>query len=98
MPFLEQDNLYRQFDLTRPYAQQLPAATATHVKTYYCPSHRAPGTLSKENPGDGPPGALADYAACGGNGNENGVTATRGFVLGPSPISGGPVTSWKGTG
>jgi prepilin-type N-terminal cleavage/methylation domain-containing protein len=96
MPYLEQDNLYRQFDLTRPYADQSPTATANHVKTYYCPTHRSPGVLSRESTGDGPPGALADYAACGGNGNENGVNATGTFVLGTSTVAGGRITSWRG--
>jgi prepilin-type N-terminal cleavage/methylation domain-containing protein len=97
LPFIEQDNLYRQFDLSRPYAQQSPTATGTHVRIYYCPTHRAPGKLSQENAGDGPPGALGDYAACGGNGNENGVNATGTFVLGPSTVAAGLVTSWSGT-
>jgi prepilin-type N-terminal cleavage/methylation domain-containing protein len=98
MPYLEQDNLYRQFDVRRPYAQQAASATGTHVKTYYCPTLRAPGVLSRENSGEGPPGALADYAACGGNGNENGVNATGTFVLGTSTVDGsGLVTSWKGS-
>jgi prepilin-type N-terminal cleavage/methylation domain-containing protein len=97
MPYLEQDNLYKQFDITRPYAQQTAAAAGTHVKTYYCPSHRAPDKLSRENTGEGPPGALADYAACGGNGNENGVNATGMFVLGESTVASGRITSWKGS-
>ena len=96
LPFLEQDNLFRQFDLTRPYAQQSPAATGTHVTTYYCPSHRTGRTLSRENAGEGPPGALADYAVCAGNGNENGPAATGAFALGPSTVSGGLITSWSG--
>jgi prepilin-type N-terminal cleavage/methylation domain-containing protein len=97
MPYLEQDNLYKQFDLTRTYAQQSAAAAGTHVKTYYCPTHRSPGVLSKENAGEGPAGALADYAACGGNGNENGVDATGTFVLGTSTVAGGLITSWRGS-
>jgi hypothetical protein len=50
--------------------------------------------LSREN--TGPPGALGDYAACAGNGNNNGVDATGAFVLGRSKIVNGLVTSWKG--
>jgi len=97
MPYIEQDNVYRQFDVSKPYAGQSPAATANHVNIYYCPSQRAPSVLSREAANDGPPGALADYAACGGNGNENGANATGVFVLGSSTISGGIVTSWKGS-
>jgi prepilin-type N-terminal cleavage/methylation domain-containing protein len=96
MPFLEQDPLYKQFNVSLPYAQQNPAATGTHVYLYYCPSQRMPGPLSKENAGEGPAGALGDYAACGGNGNENGVNATGVFVLGTSTVSGVTLTSWQG--
>jgi hypothetical protein len=97
MPYIEQDSVYRLFNVNLPYAQQSPAATSNHVNIYYCPSQRPPGVLSRENAGDGPPGALADYAACGGNGNENGANATGVFVLGASTVSGGMLTSWKGT-
>jgi prepilin-type N-terminal cleavage/methylation domain-containing protein len=96
MPFIEQDNLYRQFDITLPYAQQSATAAGTHVPIYYCPTHRAPRNLSRENAGEGPPGALGDYAACGGNGNENGVNATGTFVLGTSTVAAGRITSWSG--
>jgi prepilin-type N-terminal cleavage/methylation domain-containing protein len=96
MPYLEQDNLYKQFDITRTYAAQSAAAAGTHVKTYYCPTLRSPGVLSQENAGEGPRGALADYAACAGNGNENGPNATGAFVLGTSTVAGGLITSWKG--
>ena len=60
LPYLEQDNLYRQFDITRPYAQQTAQAAGQHVKVYYCPTHRRPGRLSSENAGDGPPVSLGD--------------------------------------
>jgi prepilin-type N-terminal cleavage/methylation domain-containing protein len=93
MPYIEQDNVYRQFDVSQLYAQQSAVATANHVNLYYCPSQRAPSVLSN----DVPRGALADYAACGGNGNENGPNATGVFVLGSFTISGSALTSWKGT-
>jgi hypothetical protein len=72
LPYLEQDNLYRLWDLNRPYYDQVPAARETAVKGYFCPSRRRAGdapTLSVS--GDAPswlqnrahaPGALADYA------------------------------------
>ena len=97
MPYLEQDNLYRQFDITRRYADQPAQAAGQHVKTYYCPTHRRPGRLSRENAGEGPPGGLGDYAACAGNGNENGVNATGTFILGTSTVAAGVITSWAGS-
>ncbi len=82
MPYLEQDNLFRQWDITRLYYDQGPnvaagdAIRATPVKTYFCPSRRAPGQLSLS--GDTPDtrfagsrshyaGSVGDYAVCIGN-------------------------------
>jgi prepilin-type N-terminal cleavage/methylation domain-containing protein/prepilin-type processing-associated H-X9-DG protein len=49
MPYLEQNQLYAQFVLNRPYTATPAAATATPVSTYFCPARRAPGeTLSKD--------------------------------------------------
>jgi prepilin-type N-terminal cleavage/methylation domain-containing protein len=93
LPYIEQDNLYKQFNINLPYARQLPAALGNNLKAYFCPSHPPPGRLSV----DVPPGGLADYAACAGNGNENGVNATGAFVLARSTVAGGVLTSWKGS-
>ena len=71
---IEQDNLYRQWDISRSYYVQNPLARMTPVKGYFCPSRRtsadsAAGSLSGDFPSDpllGPavhtPGALGDYA------------------------------------
>jgi len=75
LPFLEQDNLYRQWDLSRTYYQQTDAARLGRFKGYFCATRR----LQDMEPdasifGDVPsvgvpnathvPGALNDYAAC----------------------------------
>ncbi len=82
LPYLEQENFYRQWDLKHWYYDQgaTPAdgdaIRATQVKLYYCPSRRQPPLLSLS--GDRPdmpwsgsrtnyPGALGDYAACEGD-------------------------------
>jgi prepilin-type N-terminal cleavage/methylation domain-containing protein len=82
LPYLEQDNFWKQWDVTRLYYDQGPtvaagdAIRATAVKTYFCPSRRAPGVLSVS--GDYPDtpfagvksqyaGSVGDYAACIGN-------------------------------
>jgi prepilin-type N-terminal cleavage/methylation domain-containing protein/prepilin-type processing-associated H-X9-DG protein len=73
MPYLEQDNLYRLWDMQRMYYEQLPAARETPVALYFCPSRRdrntAPGlSVSGDQLGLNRqyPGALGDYACCVG--------------------------------
>jgi prepilin-type N-terminal cleavage/methylation domain-containing protein/prepilin-type processing-associated H-X9-DG protein len=94
LPYLEQDNLYKQFNVSLPYARQSPAALGINVKAYFCPTHPAPGSKLSN---DVPPGGLADYAACAGNGNENGVNASGVFVLATSTIANNVLTNWKGS-
>jgi prepilin-type N-terminal cleavage/methylation domain-containing protein len=71
LPYLEQDNLYNQWDIHHTYFVQSDAAITGQVKVYYCPSRREPTQLSKDGDDRAPiphrPGALSDYAACGGN-------------------------------
>ncbi len=73
LPFMEQDNLYRQWDLRLTYYQQSIVARMTPVKSYFCPSRRdsntPPGASTfgdtpSWQPGAHSPGALGDYAAC----------------------------------
>jgi prepilin-type N-terminal cleavage/methylation domain-containing protein len=76
MPYIEQQNIYKLWNLQYypngnsgagtgygiPYYAQNPAATAGLVKIYYCPSRRE----MNGTPGlsfDSPPGGLGDYAA-----------------------------------
>jgi prepilin-type N-terminal cleavage/methylation domain-containing protein/prepilin-type processing-associated H-X9-DG protein len=71
MPYLEQDNLYHQWNLGVTYYDQNATARLTTVKGYFCPSRRAAGPASISLSGDIPswipgaphfPGALGDYA------------------------------------
>jgi prepilin-type N-terminal cleavage/methylation domain-containing protein len=71
MPDLEQDNIYRQWDLQRPYFQQNDTARRTPVRSYFCPSRRSSGSnptasLTGDLAGGAGtthyPGALGDYA------------------------------------
>jgi prepilin-type N-terminal cleavage/methylation domain-containing protein len=73
LPYMEQEQLYQQWDLGRTYYQQSDVARQTPVANYFCPSRRTrtsrPLTsLSGDVPSDGPddapnvPGALGDYA------------------------------------
>jgi prepilin-type N-terminal cleavage/methylation domain-containing protein len=73
MPYLEQDNLMKRWDLSKTYYEQSDVARLTPLKLYFCPSRRAPdlvpaslsGDVSSTNPDPNAPnvpGALADYA------------------------------------
>ena len=58
LPYLEQDNLYRAWNLGFPYYQQSAVARTTQVKGYFCPSRRAAGgatgtSISGDVPSDG---------------------------------------------
>jgi prepilin-type N-terminal cleavage/methylation domain-containing protein/prepilin-type processing-associated H-X9-DG protein len=73
LSFMEQDNLFRQWNLTENYYDQTGAARLSQVKSYYCPSRRAPPQVSiDDSPHNGvpnsilAPGALGDYACSGG--------------------------------
>src|SRR5262245_57504050 len=73
LPYMEQENLFRRWDLNRTYYEQTAAAQDTPVKNYFCPSRRAAAdgprlSLSGDVPswldnGIHFPGALGDYAA-----------------------------------
>jgi prepilin-type N-terminal cleavage/methylation domain-containing protein/prepilin-type processing-associated H-X9-DG protein len=74
LPQMEQDNLYRQWNVGFTYYQQNQTARTSGVKNYFCPSRRtAADSFSGSRTGDIPsdpslgtsghlPGALADYA------------------------------------
>ncbi len=74
LPYLEQDNLFRQWNVGLPYVLQTDLARQTSVKSYFCPSRRAAGEglsvwgdfADMNAPPDAQPtnipGALGDYA------------------------------------
>jgi prepilin-type N-terminal cleavage/methylation domain-containing protein/prepilin-type processing-associated H-X9-DG protein len=73
LPWIEQESLYRQWNLSLRYTyyRQPASVVGAQVKVYYCPSRRSPPQLSVSGdtrpPWGGSPGALGDYAANGGN-------------------------------
>jgi prepilin-type N-terminal cleavage/methylation domain-containing protein len=90
LPYLEQDALYRQWDLTRGYEFQTVTAQQTTVPLYFCPSRRAPmvgpDTKTVVNTLPQPAGALGDYACCMGTGTgRNDNTANGAFVCSRVP-------------
>jgi hypothetical protein len=77
LPYLEQDNLYREWDIKKEYYQQTDLARQTPVPTYFCPSRRSPRSPAVSVADDVPdthnpdrhfPGAVGDYACSLGYG------------------------------
>ena len=77
MPFMEQDNIFRQWNLTLRYYDQTDVARQSPVRNYFCPTRRTASTsptvsISGDVPSQGQPsgqlipGALGDYAVCNG--------------------------------
>jgi prepilin-type N-terminal cleavage/methylation domain-containing protein len=71
LPYIDQKNLYTQWDLKRSYYDQSAPTRLARVPTYFCPTRRSPSTDPTQSLwGDMPtpdspnvPGALGDYAA-----------------------------------
>src|SRR5205823_13440529 len=40
MPYMEQSNIYNNWDLTKRYSQQTVQAQQPRIQTYYCPARR----------------------------------------------------------
>ena len=75
LPFLEQANLYRQWNVPLGYYNQSDPARLTRVPVYFCPTRRSSSspplasTSGDQRTQDAPnvPGALGDYACCVGS-------------------------------
>ena len=96
LPYIEQDNQYKLWNIQLPYSAQAPAAVKSQPKIYLCPSRPA-AVLST---GDPQPGALSDYASCLGNITGNAEqTNAQGAIVVAGTWTTGPgktVTSWTG--
>lgn len=65
LPYLEQEPLYKLWDITRTFDDQPnPEVRTTFVNLYLCPTRRGADELS---PFGNNPGAPGDYAGCGGD-------------------------------
>jgi prepilin-type N-terminal cleavage/methylation domain-containing protein/prepilin-type processing-associated H-X9-DG protein len=98
LPFIEQDNIYRLWDIRYPASKQVPAAYQQQVQTYHCPSRPA-FVLSV---GDFAPagGGLTDYAACFGTAanfdQSNGAIIPVNPPASLDPSGQTIYTSWRG--
>jgi prepilin-type N-terminal cleavage/methylation domain-containing protein/prepilin-type processing-associated H-X9-DG protein len=74
LPFMEQDALYKQWDLSRTYYEQSPAVQNALVRGFVCPTRRSsamPSTQYEVSSTGSPdaaehPGTQGDYACNGG--------------------------------
>jgi prepilin-type N-terminal cleavage/methylation domain-containing protein/prepilin-type processing-associated H-X9-DG protein len=64
LPYLEQDNVYKLWDLRYLASKQVPAAYQQQLKVYHCPSR--PEFVLSIGDFATPGGGLTDYAACFG--------------------------------
>ena len=106
LPYMEQQNLASQFDMSKRYIDQPVTAQQTCVKSYLCPSRRQPPSLS--DPAilaTSPAGAVGDYAGSGGtrtgyngdldDGNPSGGGANGSMITASAVIASNTVTSWE---
>jgi prepilin-type N-terminal cleavage/methylation domain-containing protein/prepilin-type processing-associated H-X9-DG protein len=99
MPFIEQDNLFKQWNIQKGFSDQNQVARESTVKIFFCPSRRTPMiSPAGQNGGDngGFAGACGDYACCAGDGNNRNTYKAPGAMIngrvlvpaGPGPQSG----------
>jgi hypothetical protein len=95
LPYVEQDNFYKQWDVNRWYYDQGPNGNTirqTQLKLFYCPSRYRSIRLSQNNdvpevPFSGAPanvnvsGSLGDYAACNGDTDADFIIAPNGALI-----------------
>jgi prepilin-type N-terminal cleavage/methylation domain-containing protein len=78
LPYIEQDALYRNWDLTQKYYNQPAAFDVTaQVPIYLCPSRRSPPQVGQlpEDMASGKMGTLGDYAAASSDNTTDPTTA-----------------------
>jgi len=79
LPYIEQDALYRQWDLTKKYYDQTAFDYKAQVSTYFCPARRGPPQISQipeDNAASTMLGTLGDYAVAAGDNTTDPETAS----------------------
>jgi prepilin-type N-terminal cleavage/methylation domain-containing protein len=106
LPYLEQENLYRRWDITREYYHQPdPDVLTISVPVYYCPSRRRPPLNSITGDvgprGNRHPGALADYACSSGDrhsypeGALDQAQANGALIIAEAQVSNKRIVAWR---
>jgi prepilin-type N-terminal cleavage/methylation domain-containing protein len=79
LPLIEQDALFRTWDLTKKYYDQTAFDYKAQVAIYFCPARRGPPQLSQipeDNANSTMFGTLGDYAVAAGDNTTDPVTAS----------------------
>jgi prepilin-type N-terminal cleavage/methylation domain-containing protein len=92
LPFMEQNNVYKLWDIQRPYSAQTAAAVRALVPTYQCPGRPALALSS----GDPQPGGTGDYACVAGANDGNGAIPNPTFSTTGSTLANIRVVKWTG--
>jgi prepilin-type N-terminal cleavage/methylation domain-containing protein len=105
LPFVEQQNLFQKWDVSRDYFNQVPEAQRTPVRLYFCPTRHRTQELSVDNAKDTNggtffPGALTDYACSSGDrqsykGYLDDKTANGAMIVGDATVAHGVITGWR---
>jgi len=72
LPYLEQGNLFSQWDMSKQYYDQLQQVRETTLKVYVCPTRRSPpqkstdGDVHQDGTRPHIPGGVSDYTSCSG--------------------------------
>src|SRR5262249_19730113 len=87
MPYVEQDDVYKMWNVHLGYESQTEAARTAQVKIYYCPSRRPAPQYAEMDDIPTPylgvlgRGACGDYAAAGGEGPTRNPCRPRAAML-----------------
>jgi prepilin-type N-terminal cleavage/methylation domain-containing protein len=110
LPYVEQDNLFKQWDLSRRYYDQtMGTALTTPVKTYFCPARRSPPSVSQPGVDKAGtidrPGSAGDYACSAGDRASYGgeldgwaaslTPANGAMICAESTVANGRIVSWR---
>jgi prepilin-type N-terminal cleavage/methylation domain-containing protein/prepilin-type processing-associated H-X9-DG protein len=96
-PFIEQSNLFQQWDVHQGFSSQTFTARQTTVRLFFCPSRRKPmSSPAAQNvgPNGSLDGACGDYACCTGDGTDMNLCTAPGAMInghvlnppGPGPL------------
>jgi prepilin-type N-terminal cleavage/methylation domain-containing protein len=88
MPYVEQDPVYKLWDLRQGVSVQKLEAWQALVPIFFCPARRSP-MLTKPNQDEGgtgnprnlPPGACGDYGCCAGDGTDRNQRKANGAMI-----------------
>lgn len=94
LPHIEQDNVYKLWNIEQRYFLQTAQARQQNIKVYFCPSRRSSvSVFSNDSRGSAPsfpvtPGGLGDYAVCVGPEYQTG-TSEGAIIESPRNSDGG---------